>query len=70
MPSINFPDDVIQYTAVAWLKEFVSLSGRAMLPFASGIITSVLPCLSYDDENRKSNLGKLHKISVMVFSFL
>ena len=49
-------DDVIQYTAITWLKEFVRLSGRTMLPFASGIITAVLPCLAYDTEQRKSIL--------------
>ena len=51
-----FVDGVIQYTALVWVKEFVSLSGRDMLPFASGILTAVLPCLAYDEKHRKSIL--------------
>ncbi len=39
------------------MKQFVSLSGRDMLPFASGILTAVLPCFAYDDKTRKSILA-------------
>ena len=53
---LSFVDGVIQYTALVWVKEFVSLSGRDMLPFASGILTAVLPCLAYDEKHRKSIL--------------
>jgi len=45
---------ILQFTAVIWLRVFVSLSGRTMLPFASGILTAVLPCVAYEDEKRKS----------------
>eukprot|EP00111_Clytia_hemisphaerica_P021141 TCONS_00062279-protein len=41
-------DEIIQFTAVTWLKEFVSLSGRTMLPFCALILSSILPCVSYD----------------------
>ncbi|KAI8491112.1 PtdIns(3,5)P(2) sythesis regulation factor [Branchiostoma belcheri] len=37
-------DELLQLTAIMWLKEFILLSGRAMLPFAAGILTAVLPC--------------------------
>ncbi|GLH02434.1 protein VAC14 homolog [Gryllus bimaculatus] len=47
-------DELLQFTALTWIKEFVNLSGRRMLPFASGILTAVLPCLSYDNESRKN----------------
>lgn len=47
------PDDLIQYTAITWLKEFVILSGRTMLPHMAGILNAILPCLSYTDEARK-----------------
>lgn len=40
--------------AVTWIKEFVTLAGHEMLPYASGILTAVLPCLAYEDEARKS----------------
>nr|CAD7258291.1 unnamed protein product [Timema shepardi] len=50
------PDELLQFTAITWIKEFVQLSGRKMLPFASGILTAVLPCLSYDTDSRRSIL--------------
>ena len=43
----------LQMMAITWIREFVSLSGSEMLPFTSGILTSVLPCLAYDDEERR-----------------
>ncbi|KAL7978799.1 hypothetical protein Chor_013288 [Crotalus horridus] len=47
-------DDLIQLTAMCWMREFIQLAGRVMLPYSSGILTAVLPCLSYDD--RKKNI--------------
>ncbi|KAK3918994.1 Protein VAC14-like protein [Frankliniella fusca] len=47
-------DEFLQLTAITWIKEFVQLSGRSMLPFASGILTAILPCLSYDTDSRKN----------------
>ncbi|XP_006005344.1 protein VAC14 homolog [Latimeria chalumnae] len=46
------PDDLIQLTAMSWMREFIQLAGRVMLPYSSGILTAVLPCLSYDDRKR------------------
>ncbi|XP_059156655.1 protein VAC14 homolog [Physella acuta] len=46
-------DDLIQFTALTWLREFIALSGRAMLPHVAGILSAVLPCLSYSDDTRK-----------------
>ena len=43
-------DDLTQYTAITWLREFVTLSGRTMLPHMAGILSAILPCLSYSDE--------------------
>ena len=34
-------------------REFVNLAGPAMLPHTSGILTAVLPCLAYEDEERR-----------------
>lgn len=45
-------DDQIQLTAMCWMREFIQLAGRIMLPYSSGILTAVLPCLSYDDRNK------------------
>ena len=44
----------LQMMSITWIREFVSLSGGAMLPFTSGILTAVLPCLAYDDEERRT----------------
>ncbi|CAL8273705.1 unnamed protein product [Lota lota] len=46
-------NDLIQLTSMTWMREFIQLSGRELLPYSSGILTAVLPCLSYDD--RKKN---------------
>ncbi|KAJ8985918.1 hypothetical protein NQ317_010675 [Molorchus minor] len=46
-------DDLVQFTAITWIKEFVQLSGPAMLPYMSGIFTAILPCLAYDTEARR-----------------
>lgn len=54
-------NDVIQLTAMTWMREFIQLAGRVVLPYSSGILTAVLPCLSYDDR-KKSILH--HKLSI------
>lgn len=46
-------DDLTQYTAITWLREFVTLSGRTMLPHMAGMLSAILPCLSYTDEAHK-----------------
>eukprot|EP00794_Sanderia_malayensis_P019211 gene19211-21135_t len=51
-------DEVIQFTAITWLREFVALSGRTMLAFSAGILTAILPCVSYD----QSKLRKFHHV--------
>jgi len=47
-------DELLQLTAIPWIKEFVHLSGPLMLPYMSGILVAVLPCLAYDGDTRKS----------------
>jgi len=49
-------DELVQGTAITWLKEFVQLSGRDMLPYASGILQATLPCLAYENDSRKGIL--------------
>ncbi|CAG9766280.1 unnamed protein product [Ceutorhynchus assimilis] len=46
-------DELVQFTAITWIKEFVQLSGPAMLPFMSGIFTAILPCLAYEVDARR-----------------
>ena len=44
-----FPvDEIIQFTAILWLREFLTLAGRAMIPFCGNILMAVLPCVSYE----------------------
>jgi len=44
----------LQMMSITWIREFVSLAGGAMLPYTSGILTAVLPCLAYDSEERRA----------------
>ncbi|NXM21125.1 VAC14 protein, partial [Ploceus nigricollis] len=53
-------DNLIQLTAMCWMREFIQLAGRVMLPYSSGILTAVLPCLSYDD--RKKNIKEVANV--------
>ena len=47
-----FADEVIQFTAITWLREFITLSGRTMLPFNAGILKAILPCMAYDQDKQ------------------
>ncbi|XP_074055335.1 protein VAC14 homolog [Macrotis lagotis] len=53
-------DDLIQLTAMCWMREFIQLAGRVMLPYSSGILTAVLPCLAYDD--RKKSIKEMANV--------
>ncbi|CAK1553136.1 unnamed protein product [Leptosia nina] len=46
-------EELLQLTAITWMREFVELSGGGMLPYASGILCAVLPALAFADEPRK-----------------
>uniref|UniRef100_A0A914W468 Protein VAC14 homolog n=1 Tax=Plectus sambesii TaxID=2011161 RepID=A0A914W468_9BILA len=47
-------DDLVRFTALVWLQEFLTIGGVKMLPFASGYMTALLPCLNYPaDEHRR-----------------
>jgi len=45
---------LLQMMAITWIQQFVQLAGKEMLPYTSGILTAVLPCLAYDTEDRKT----------------
>ncbi|KAG8226294.1 hypothetical protein J437_LFUL002733 [Ladona fulva] len=47
-------DDLLQFTAITWIKEFIQLSGETMLPFTASILQATLPCLAYEDDSRKN----------------
>uniref|UniRef100_A0A6B2EIP5 Protein VAC14 homolog n=1 Tax=Phlebotomus kandelakii TaxID=1109342 RepID=A0A6B2EIP5_9DIPT len=46
-------NELIQFTAITWISEFVQLSGPRMMKFASGIFTAILPCLAYEGDSRR-----------------
>ena len=47
------PQPLVQYTALFWLAELMELRGAPLLPFASGLLTAVLPCLALAEERPK-----------------
>jgi vacuole morphology and inheritance protein 14 len=50
----NTNNELIQLTAITWLREFLQISGVGMLSYSSGIFSAVLPCLAYEAESKKS----------------
>lgn len=62
----NGNNDLIQLTAITWLREFLNLSGVAMLYYASGIFTAILPCLAYDDAKKSKFIRQ--KVAAKLFN--
>lgn len=57
----NANNELIQYTAITWLREFLNISGVEMLSYSSGIFQAVLPCLAYEaDTKKRKNLPAIH----------
>ncbi|GFS70456.1 protein VAC14 homolog [Nephila pilipes] len=52
----NSTEELVQFTALTWLKEFVKLAGCSLLPYSSGILTAVLPNLAQDTESRRKDI--------------
>lgn len=56
-----FSDDLIQYTAMTWLREFIGQAGRTMIQYTPGIINAVLPNLqSISDREKKYPYITIH----------
>jgi vacuole morphology and inheritance protein 14 len=53
----NANHELIQLTAIHWLREFLNLSKVGMLSYSSGIFSAILPCLAYETESKKSKLN-------------
>lgn len=51
-------DELTQYTALQWLREFLNMPSyhKVLLPHSAGLLSAVLPCYSYDDDNRQNIL--------------
>jgi vacuole morphology and inheritance protein 14 len=52
----NGNNELIQLTAINWIREFLNISGVSMLSYSSGIFTAILPCLAYEADSKKSEL--------------
>lgn len=50
----NGNNELIQLTAITWLREFLNISGVGMLRYSSGILSAVLPCLAYEENTKNS----------------
>ncbi|XP_054714365.1 protein VAC14 homolog [Uloborus diversus] len=50
----NSSEELVQFTALTWLKEFIRIAGCTLLPSSSGILMAVLPNLAQDTENRRN----------------
>lgn len=46
-------NELIQATAITWIRDFVQLSGPTMMSFTSGIILAILPCLAYEGDSKR-----------------
>jgi vacuole morphology and inheritance protein 14 len=42
------PEDLIQFTALTWMKTFLGLAQRSMMGFTANFLVSILPCVAYD----------------------
>ena len=39
-------NDIVKYRALTWLHELLNISPLSFLPYLSGLLASILPCLS------------------------
>ena len=46
-------DREVCFTALHWLKEFLELAGRELLPLTSNMLLAFLPCLSLDYDQKE-----------------
>ncbi|KAI1285478.1 Protein VAC14 -like protein [Halotydeus destructor] len=48
-------EEIVQFTAITWLKEFVNLAGStSLLPFSAGLLTAILPCLAQQPNSERA----------------
>ncbi|XP_061189679.1 protein VAC14 homolog [Saccostrea echinata] len=50
----NSADDLIQFTAMTWLREFIGQAGRTMIQYTPGIINAVLPNLQGSSDKQRN----------------
>ena len=67
----NANNELIQFTAITWLREFLHISGIQILPFSSGILSTILPCLAYESDSKKNireNAGLVNQLMLDLIS--
>ncbi|XP_048746178.1 protein VAC14 homolog [Ostrea edulis] len=57
----NSDDDLIQFTAMTWLREFIGQAGRTMIQYTPGIINAVLPNLQSASDKQR-NVAEAAKV--------
>ncbi|XP_064122769.1 protein VAC14 homolog isoform X2 [Macrobrachium nipponense] len=63
-------DQLVQLIALNWIKEFVLLSGRVMLPHTSGILTATLPCSAIDDPSYAKTRALAEEVSTELMELI
>ncbi|CAD5112462.1 DgyrCDS1682 [Dimorphilus gyrociliatus] len=64
-------DSGIQSMAINWLEEFVKLGGRdAILPVIASTISSLLPCLAYEESNKNEVRDRADKVQASIMKLL
>lgn len=63
-------DQLVQLIALNWIKDFVLLSGRVMLPHTSGILTATLPCLAFDDPSHSKTRTLADEVSTNLMELI
>ena len=48
-----FAEDLIQFTALTWMKTFLGLAQRSMMGFTANFLVSILPCVAYDSNKTR-----------------
>lgn len=46
-------EDLIQFTALTWMKTFLGLAQRSMMGFTANFLVSILPCVAYDSSKAR-----------------
>ena len=46
-------EDLIQFTALTWMKTFLGLAQRSMMGFTANFLISILPCVAYDSNKTR-----------------
>lgn len=64
---LHFPDDLIQYTAMTWLREFIGQAGRTMIQYTPGIINAVLPHLQGASDKQKKYPSLNRRIRILCY---